>query len=311
MIWPGSHSRRHGASSPIARKSSTPSARSRRDRVADLNAQLATITRTAESATDRVVDLEARLAETVEARDEASTRGVAAREQLARAVADTEQLRTQAASIGDELAGETQAALDVAKSEAKPPASEGWSLARQDAMSARQAARERADLPVSSRRSGSRRARPVDLGGGGRVHEPGVTGQVQEPEKPAPTPRSTAAIASPRSAPGVGRRPVRGCAAPVEEAGQEVDHEFRTVESIWRPFAQGWWSGGGAEASLVREIARSSRRPTTPSPRRPSPRSRRKSRCCGTAMAALTDLATDSDDLTPRRRRDPVPHPAI
>jgi len=256
-------------------------------RIAALVAQLSTATRTAERATERSADLETRLDTAIVARDDAVTQADTLADQLARARSDAEQLRTQAASIGDELAA-NQAALEAARTD-ELAARQDADRARQEAQTAREIAEEtRALLDVDEH---SRSPQPPT--------EPPALSHPNEPAS-APAPASTsfdAAIAS------AFRQELVDYPSPVAPSAPPAT-TFRVAEpdaDSVRPVR----AGGPVvelEASLVRELEpiEPDADPTaaTVAPERPTEQPWRR-----TAMAALTDLATDSDDLTPRRRR--------
>jgi chromosome segregation ATPase len=263
-------------------------------RIADLVAQLATATRTAESATERSADLESRLDTAITARDNAVALAETLTDQLARARTDTEQLRTQAASIGDELAA-NQAALETARNNEQS--------ARTDADRARREARAARELAVASPAAG-----PVEA----PAEPPAIAPDPAPPEMPEPAPTSfDAAIASAFRQelvdyPSEVAKPAAVSDEKADKAGKtgkKPATKFRTAEpdAATRPVR----AGGPVvelEASLVRELE-----PIEPAAEvvDPAPAAEPKAEqpWRRTAMAALTDLATDSDDLTPRRRR--------
>ena len=276
-------------------------------RIADLVAQLSTATRTAEHATERSADLESRLDAAIAARDDAVTRAETLSEQAARAQADTDQLRTQAASIGDELAA-TQAALEQAREEARR-ASDDARRAEERTRAAEQAAAAAPSTPLvdpaSSPTNGSSHASANGSANGSAVAAP-----IAEPSEPAPS-SFDAALASafgqePSGAEPVDEMPLEGApkskgkskskfriAEPDPDrvrapraGGPVVDLELslaRGIEPIEAPPVED--PADGTEANAEPERA-----PETETWRR-------------TAMAELTALASDSDDLTPRRRR--------
>jgi len=261
-------------------------------RIADLVAQLSTATRTAERATERSADLETRLDTAIAARDDAVTQAETLADQLARAVSDAEQLRTQAASIGDELAA-NQAALDAARTEGRA-ARHDAERARQEAQTARDLADETralaaADEPISTPPP------PTDLPALGELV---AVPDLSAPSDPTPT-SFDAAIAS------AFRQELVEYSSPgAPSASATPAPTFRVVEpepGSVRPVR----TGGPVvelEASLVRDLEPiepdEDTEAATVAPERPAEKPWRR-----TAMAALTDLATDSDDLTPRRRR--------
>jgi len=253
-------------------------------RIADLVAQLSTATRTAERATDRSADLESRLDTAITARDDAVAQAETLSEQLSRARSDAEQLRTQAASIGDELAA-NQAALDAARTETE--------AARRDADRARQDATAAQHVAAHAR---------LLADGGDAPASPPPAPDLDAPAEPtyaAAAPASfDVAIAS------AFRQELVDYPCDVAPAGAPKQATtFRTVDAAdgIRPVR----AGGPVvelEASLVRELEPAEPAADTgesnPTPARTPAQPWRR-----TAMAALTDLATDSDDLTPRRRR--------
>jgi chromosome segregation ATPase len=268
-------------------------------RIADLVAQLATATRTAESATERSADLESRLDLAITARDNAVALAESLTDQLARARTDTEQLRTQAASIGDELAA-NQAALETARNSEQS--------AREDADRARREARAARELAV---------APPVAAPAEAPAESPVIAPDPAPPEMPEPAPTSfDAAIASAfrqelvdypsEGAPAAASDEKADKAEKAAKPPKKPATKFRTAEpdAATRPVR----AGGPVvelEASLVRELE-----PIEPAAAdvdvEPAPAAEPKKAeqpWRRTAMAALTDLATDSDDLTPRRRR--------
>jgi predicted nucleic acid-binding Zn-ribbon protein len=282
-------------------------------RIAELVAQLATSTRTAESATERSADLESRLDASIAARDEAVAQTEKLTEQLARARADTEVLRTQAASIGDEL-GATQAELERARAEAEAAVQAG----NQAAQSAREAARQQVQAAQDAARlSGANDVipapTPIDGVGGGAGARPAEIPYDAAPA--APPVRSTfdaalasafgdAASATPaaetapdrqplpvvefrtvEAEPGSRKRKARGPIVDIEVSlarGIEPDEVAGTDEVEPAAAVE---TGAAAEAHAAPE-----RSPETQAWRR-------------TAMAELTALASDSDDLTPRRHK--------
>jgi chromosome segregation ATPase len=270
-------------------------------RIADLVAQLSTATRTAESATERSADLESRLDAAISVRDEAVAQTDTLTEQLARARSDAEQLRIHAASIGDELAA-NQLALETARSEAQT-ASRELKNARREAKIARRDAQNAEHALASAAVSASALVSipvpaPMDV-------EP------EDDDEPDPSP---VAVDSPEPA-------ASSFDAAIAQAFRQelVDYssgakpaasaqpvtKFRTVDpdpDAVRPVR----AGGPVvelEAALVRELEPveapdGESQPDAAPERSPAAQPWRR-----TAMAALTDLATDSDDLTPRRRR--------
>jgi hypothetical protein len=292
--------------------------------IAELTAQLSTTTRAAESATERAVDLEARLEAANRARDDAYSRADEMNEQLDRARSDAEQLRTQAASIGDELAA-THAALDQAQARAddaltrEEQANAKAGEAEQAASDAQRAAdAARAEVArVEAWRPPAPVEEPVALVETPEVVEPSegplpfdaalasAFGQdladIASAEAPAvaddespdpphfvPPPESPAKRARAKMP---AFQVVEDSTPTVKSGGPIVDLEASLVRRN-EPAAQPTANGGDAEAG---EDAEGS--DEAPKERKPEPAWRR------TAMAELTALATDSDDLTPRRRR--------
>jgi chromosome segregation ATPase len=260
-------------------------------RIADLVAQLSTATRTAERATERSADLETRLDTAIVARDDAVTQADALADQLARAVSDAEQLRTQAASIGDELAA-NQAALEAARADTL--------AARQDAERARkeaQAARTVADQTAAAYEVDDPRPAaepPTDL-----IARADLTAAPDPATSATPIPTSfDAAIAS------AFRQELVECASTDAPSTSDTPATpFRIAEHVAGSVRN--VRGGPVvelEASMVRGLEPVEPDPDTPAvtvtSERPAEKPWRR-----TAMAALTDLATDGDDLTPRRRR--------
>ncbi|MGO9872295.1 MAG: hypothetical protein ACLPVY_00730 [Acidimicrobiia bacterium] len=263
-------------------------------RTADLVAQLSTATRTAERATDRSADLESRLDTAITARDDAVARAETLSEQLSRARSDAEHLRTQAASIGDELAA-NQAALDAARTETLA-ARQDADRARQDATAAQQVATHARLLADGREAAAEAEAAPPPLP------------PLPDPD-PAVPPEPTDAVAAPASfdaaiASAFRQELVDYPSDVAPAAAHKQATTFRTVEDDAdgiRPVR----AGGPVvelEVSLVRELEpvepATDASESNPTPERVTAQPWRR-----TAMAALTDLATDSDDLTPRRRR--------
>jgi chromosome segregation ATPase len=276
-------------------------------RIADLVAQLATATRTAESATERSADLESRLDAAITARDNAVGLAETLTDQLARARTDTEQLRTQAASIGDELAA-NQAALETSRKNEQS--------ARTDADRARREAKAARELAVPSPAA----AGPVDA----PAESPAISPDGAPSEMPEPVPTSfDAAIASafrqelvdypsevvPAAASDeqtdkIGDTDKRAKSEKNGKAEKKPTTKFRTAEpdAATRPVR----AGGPVvelEASLVRELEPIEPAADVVEPAPAAEPKKAEQPWRRTAMAALTDLATDSDDLTPRRRR--------
>jgi chromosome segregation ATPase len=297
-------------------------------RIADLSAQLRTITRSAESANDRVTDLEAQLAAAVTLRDNASAQAADAAEQLEHAGADVDELRRHAVTIGDELAA-THAAFEKSQRELEQTrrrlkeSRRDLERARQDAVEAsnrvitvdadtKAAAVDAAvetdvdvdvDIEVDVEVEAEATSDPIKLSNADPI--------AVLPEPPAA--RSSGADAEMPPLSKAKRRPdIRGYTPPVTI--------FRTVDSGIEPRR----SGGPEverEAALLRHLGPVDPEPAEVEPEvtsgdattdaitdpitgdapdgeaQPVPAWRR------TAMAELTALAADSDDLTPRRRR--------
>ena len=265
-------------------------------RIADLVAQLATATRTAESATERSADLESRLDASIAARDDAVAQAEKLREQLARAQSDTEVLRTQAASIGDELAA-TQADLDRARSDVEAAVQAGHAQAQ----AARDAAREQ--VPAAPAEPLAPIAPVAD-----RVDAAAAVTPPEMPPAPAPAPAPAPVASTFDAALASAFGDVAGPPTTVKPAV-----EFRTVEKPKPRKARARGPIVDLEVSLARGIEPQEPEPEPePEPetmvaqadekaapeRPPETQAWRR-----TAMAELTALATDSDDLTPRRRR--------
>ena len=258
-------------------------------RIADLTAQLATATRTAESATERSADLEIRLDAAIAARDEAVGRTDSLTEQVTRAQSDAEQLRTQAASIGDELAA-TQAELEKSKTDLE--------RAREDARQAAIAVKAAAAI-VS--------APPVT------VADDPIDSVLAEPAPPPRPPEPVRSSFDAARASAFGHEPTE-TSEPLEslEVAAEVEPKvaFRIAED---PNVVRVRAGGPIvelEASLIRGIepiepvepAANGDGPETDE--KPAPEKTAETQAWRrTAMAELTALAGDSDDLTPNRRR--------
>jgi hypothetical protein len=253
-------------------------------RIADLSAQLATATRTAESATERSADLESRLDAAIIARDSAIAEAETLTDQLTRAKSDADQLRTQAASIGDELAA-TQSSLEKAQSDLERSRAD----ARQAAIAAETAVAAAA-------------ARPIERA-------------VREPEPmPAPVEMPPTDTAPDAAAPSfdAALATAFGHAAEVPESEPMTVAEppaprFRIAED---PDVVRVRAGGPVverEAAMVRGLEPAD--PPAPTAERgdggePDPEKPAETQAWRrTAMAELTALAGDSDDLTPRRRR--------
>ncbi|MDQ1479242.1 MAG: hypothetical protein QOI44_103 [Actinomycetota bacterium] len=289
-------------------------------RIADLSAQLRTITRSAESANERVIELEAQLTATVASRDDAAGQAVDAAEQLEHAGADVDQLRKHAVTIGDELAT-THAALEKSQRELEQTrrrlaaSRKDVERARREAADASHAATtvdSEADVEVAEVEADiedefeAQVEADVDF----EVEAESDPIEVSNPDPIAVAPEPPAARNSGLDAAGpplskAKRRPdIRGYTPPVTI--------FRTVDSGIEPRR----SGGPEverEAALLRRISPGDPPATEAEPEvtsgeatgdeetdteaAPVPAWRR------TAMAELTALAADSDDLTPRRRR--------
>ena len=267
-------------------------------RIADLVAQLSTATRTAESATERCADLESRLDAAISTRDDAVAEADKLTEQLAHARSDADQLRTQAASIGDELAA-TQAALETARADAE--------LARGDAQRAHQEAdaarRDAQDARVSASVPSSAAApvaAPVELEAERVAPAPAPDSEKESERSAAPAASSFDAAIAQAFRQELVDYPSETKPAPSEKPVTK----FRTVEEPEgaRPVR----AGGPVvelEASMVRELEPVDPAESDAESDTPPERVRESQPWRRTAMAALTDLATDSDDLTPRRRR--------
>jgi SWI/SNF-related matrix-associated actin-dependent regulator 1 of chromatin subfamily A len=290
--------------------------------ITELTETLSTTTRSVQSATERAADLEARLEAAVASRDDAYARADAMSEELDRARADAEQLRTHAVSIGDELAA-THQTLDktrVTADEARAREEQ----ARQAARDAQRAASE-AQRVAQEARAKAGQPPAAEL-------EPELTALADDSEAPEvsevwvePPSAFDAALASAfgqelkgvattrpiadaddgatADAPASAREPAR--------AKKKAKTTFRVVEPLEPPVR----AGGPEielEASLLRGLepvangkgdeaadgeASEGEAAEAPKEHKPEPAWRR------TAMAELTALATDSDDLTPRRRR--------
>jgi chromosome segregation ATPase len=290
--------------------------------IAELTEKLSTSTTTAESATERAADLEERLTAAVSAREASLTRIDEMAAELEHARSDADVLRTQAASIGDELAA-TQAALDEARRNSDD-AQRLAADARRDAETARaDAARADAGRADTARAAAAVTAEAWQPSPVPEVEPEVVTISFGEPEVPdaAPAASFDSALAA-----AFGQVASAEAPAPASADAPEIDEvpaldaaatskpTFRIVE----PLATRPRSGGPVvdlEASLVRGLG-----PVEPADvedgetsgngavagadesdaageRKPEPAWRR------TAMAELTALATDTDDLTPRRRR--------
>jgi len=269
--------------------------------VADLTAQLATTTRTAESATARVAELEAQLDAAVAARDEASTTSAESAEQLEHAAADVDQLRKHSATIGDELAA-THAALEQSRIELEATRSQ-LQHARRDLERAYREADEadEAEETVASEPA-AETADPIEvkpyvpppvtphIQGSfhvpqqrfGTTAEPDVEVEVEVEVKPAP---------KRKRAPVTTFRTVDSGVKPKRALGPEVEREAELVRHLVDPEPHDGESGSEAAEDAAADDD------TAAEESKPVPAWRR------TAMAELTALAADSDDLTPRRRR--------
>jgi hypothetical protein len=293
--------------------------------ITELTEKLSTTTRTVKSATERAADLEARLEAAVAAREDAYTRADAMSEELERARSDADQLRTHAVSIGDELAATVQT-LDktrVTADEARAREEQ----ARQAAGDAQRAASE------AQRVAKEVRARAAQLPAAELEPEPTALADVSEAPEVSevsevwvePPSAFDAALASAfgQELKGVAStRPIAdaddGAIADAPTSAREparakkkAKTTFRVVEPLEPPVR----AGGPEielEASLLRGLERvpngnrdeaadgeapEDEGAEAPKEKKPEPAWRR------TAMAELTALATDSDDLTPRRRR--------
>lgn len=265
-------------------------------RVADLSAQLTTITRAAESSAVRVTDLEADLEAAVASREDASTQAVASAEQLERAVADVEQLRKHAATIGDELAA-MHAAREQSQTELEQTRSE-LEQARRDL---EQASRE-VDAVAPTSTPEPEAIKPVDP-------KPVASKLVEiAPESPVQAASAfDAAIASAfgskpddevapqRLAPVTTFRTVDSGIEPKRTGGPEVEREAAMMRHV-APLDP---EPAGAEADVPdAEVSAEAASREAPNGEPAAVPAWRR-----TAMAELTALASDSDDLTPRRHR--------
>ena len=268
-------------------------------RVADLSAQLATVTETSESATARVADLEAQLDAAVASRDDAVTRAAEYSDQLQRAVADAEQLRKHAASIGDELAA-THVTLDEVRVEladalhpSPAPLDTVEGVATIDAIQVVEAAPSETQVEVAASGPSA-----FDVATASAF---GETIDAPAPvEAPDAQPEFFVSGSAPTFVSGGAPTFVSGGAPTFVSGGAPT---FRTVESKLARAA----AGGPVverEAALIRHVA-----PADPEPQAgdeepdadgtpAEPETWRR-----TAMAEFSALAAGSDDLTPRRRR--------
>jgi len=293
-------------------------------RIADLTAQLATTKRIAETATERVADLETQLDAAVALRNDATTHAAESADQLEHAAADVDQLRQHSATIGDELAS-THAALAQSQLEHDETRLQ-LEHARRDL--------ERAYREIEAAKRGvtlepeAETADPVEV----KPFEPEPF--AAEPQDPGPpTPHIQGSFHVPRRSPAPAasaagsradvERKVEATAKPKPKA--KIDRKpappvttFRTVDSgiEHKP------AGGPEverEAAMVRHRAPVDPEPTGAGPgldaghsdengdltsgEAPSEEPAAVPAWRRTAMAELTALAADSDDLTPRRRR--------
>ncbi|HTK15291.1 MAG TPA: hypothetical protein VL769_02775 [Acidimicrobiia bacterium] len=285
-------------------------------RIADLSAQLRTITRSAESANERVIELESQLAAAVASRDDAAGQAADAAEQLEHAGADVDQLRKHAVTIGDELAT-THAALAKSQRELEQTrrrldaSRKDLERARREAADASSAVTTidaEADLEVAEVELESDLETEVEADVDFEVEAKSDPIEVSNPDPIAVAPEPPAArnsgldVDSPPLSKAKRRPDIRGYTPPVTI--------FRTVDSGIEPRR----SGGPEverEAALLRHLESPEPAATEAEPEvtsgeetadettetAPVPAWRR------TAMAELTALAADSDDLTPRRRR--------
>ena len=305
-------------------------------RIADLTAQLATTTRIAESATERVADLETQLDAAVTSRDDATTHAAESVDQLEHATADVDQLRQHSATIGDELAA-THAALEQSQLEHEETRRQ-LEHARRDLERAYRAVDD-AQRGVTSQPV-TDTADPVEVKPfepepftpepqGAGPPTPHIQGSFHVPRR-TPAPAAPAVDAAIVSASGAKTDPhvEAGVEGKVEVKGKakaKIDRRPPTPLTTFRTVDSGveHKRAGGPEvereAALLRHLA-----PVDPEPtgagsdleadsfdpdgelangevpgEEPAalPAWRR------TAMAELTALAADSDDLTPRRRR--------
>ncbi|MDQ1509222.1 MAG: hypothetical protein QOG50_1066 [Actinomycetota bacterium] len=305
-------------------------------RIADLTAQLATTTRIAETATERVADLETQLDSAVVSRDDATTHAAESADQLEHAAADVDQLRQHAVTIGDELAA-MSAALELSNLEHEETRRE-LEHARRDLQRANRAVddaqRAGTQLPAGDTADPIEIAPFVPEPFEPEPFEPGpptphIQGSFHVPRR-APAPAASAIDAATVSASGAKTAPDVG--ADVErkvevkaKAKAKIDRRPATPVTPFRTIDSGieHKRAGGPEvereAALLRHLAPADPEPTGAgadleadssdpdgelangevSGEEPAalPAWRR------TAMAELTALAADSDDLTPRRRR--------
>jgi chromosome segregation ATPase len=287
-------------------------------RVADLSAQLTTITRSAESSAKRVTELEAELAAALSARDDASAHAAAFEEQLEHSGADVEELRKHAVTIGDELAS-THAALELSQvdlTDTRRQLDDTRSRLDEARRDLERARRDLADAPLAAAvdeivtvapsldEVAPIDAKPVDAAPA--VPESGVSafdaaiasafGTTTEPEVEVEVEQKVAPKVAPkrRSAPVTTFRTVDSGIEHKRSGGPEVEREAALVRGAG-PAAPVPVDAEAAGAVLEGEEAVEGETPETEPA--PVPAWRR------TAMAELTALAADSDDLTPRRRR--------
>jgi chromosome segregation ATPase len=293
-------------------------------RIADLTAQLATTQRIAETATERVADLETQLDAAVALRNDATTHAAASADQLEHAAADVDQLRQHSATIGDELAS-THAALEQSQLEHDETRLQ-LEHARRDL--------ERAYREIEAAKRGvtlepvAETADPVEV----KPFEPEPF--EAEPQDPGPpTPHIQGSFHVPRRTPAPTASTVDAAAdieSKIEAKAKakpkaKIDRKpatpvttFRTVDTGIEPKR----AGGPEverEAALLRHLAPVDPEPTGVGPDLDADHSDPNSDLASpevpgdepapvpawrrTAMAELTALAADSDDLTPRRRR--------
>jgi hypothetical protein len=290
--------------------------------ITELTETLSTTTRTVQSATERAADLEARLEAAVAARDDAYARADAMSEELDRARSDAEQLRTHAVSIGDELAA-THQTLDktrVTADEARAREEQARQAARDAQRAASEAQRVAQEARANAGQPPAAELEPVPSALDDVSEAPEVSEVWVEPPSAFDAALASAfgqelkgvATTRPIADPDEGAIPDAPTAAPEPaRAKKKAKTTFRVVEPLEPPVR----AGGPEielEASLLRglePVANGNRDEASngeeaegdaaeaPKEHKPEPAWRR------TAMAELTALATDSDDLTPRRRR--------
>ena len=291
--------------------------------VADLTAQLATTTRTAENATARITDLEAQLDAAVTSREDASTQAAESAEQLEHAATDVDQLRQHAVTIGDELAS-THAALELSTLEHDETRLQLEHARRDLERAYRELDEAKRTIATQPAADGAEAVDPTELDSIDVDPIAADPIEVKSYQPPPVTPHIQGSFHVPSNTPAPAMSAVDEIAAAFATTDPEVDAKvkakksrtppvttFRTVDSgIKRKRAVG--PEIEREEALVRHLM-----PVDPEPTHagesaedeavegdaaerdsaPIPAWRR------TAMAELTALAADSDDLTPRRRR--------